>query len=138
MDAQAWYRLAADGVLVSHVAIVVFVILGLLFTLVGGALRWGWVKNKWFRLTHLGAIVVIVGQAWFGAVCPWTTWENRLRELGGQQTYGDFSFVGYWLHRFLYYQAPGWVFVVCYTAFGLLVLLSWWWVPVRWRKGAKP
>jgi hypothetical protein len=132
MDAQVWYRLAADTVLVVHLGIVLYVILGLGLTLLGGALGWGWVRNRWFRGLHLVLIGVIVGQAWGGLICPLTTWEMRLRVAGGQQAY-DETFVAYWLGELLFFDAPAWVFAVCYSAFGGLVLLSLWWVPVRWR-----
>jgi hypothetical protein len=39
------------------------------------------------------------------------------------------SFISHWLGIFLYYQAPEWVFVVCYSAFGALVAASWFWAP---------
>jgi hypothetical protein len=132
MDAPAWYRLAADAILVTHVGIVLFVILGLVLTLIGGVLGWRFVRNRWFRVTHLGLIFIIVGQAWGGIICPLTTWEMRLRVAGGQRAY-DETFIAHWLGELLFFSAPGWVFVVCYTAFGLLVLASFWWVPVRWR-----
>lgn len=132
MDTQAWYRLAADGVLIAHVGIVLFVVLGLALTLLGGALRWRWVSNRWFRGVHLLMIGVIVAQAWGGVVCPLTTWEMRLRGLGGQRTY-DETFVAHWLGNLLFVHAEPWVFIVAYSAFGVLVLLSFQWVPVRWR-----
>jgi len=40
-------------------------------------------------------------------------------------------FVVLGLESVLYYQAPSWVFVVCYTAFGALVVVSWVWVRPR-------
>jgi hypothetical protein len=53
-----------------------------------------------------------------------------LRRRAGDATYpGDF--IAYWLETILYYQAPAWVFMVCYTAFGALVLASWFWVRPR-------
>ncbi len=33
--------------------------------------------------------------------------------------------VGRWLERILYYDAPWWVFVMAYTSFGMLVILTW-------------
>jgi hypothetical protein len=131
------YRVAADVVLTVHVAIVAFVILGLLLTLLGGALRWSWVRNRWFRGGHLATIAVIVVQSWFGVICFLTDWEMGLRRRGGQATY-DESFIGYWLGRLLFIEGvPGWVFMVVYTAFGALVLASLWLVPVRWRTRAE-
>ena len=132
MDGSFWYRRAADGVLICHVGIVLFVVLGLVFTFVGGALGWRWVSNRWFRGAHLALIFIIVGQAWGGVVCPLTTWEMRLRRAGGQKAY-DETFIAHWLGELLFISAPSWVFVVSYSGFGLLVLASFWWVPVRWR-----
>ncbi len=138
MSGEAWYRVAADVVLTVHVGFVLFVIVALLLTLIGGVLGrlgfrgWGWVRNRWFRGAHLLAIGVVVGQAWLGLVCPLTTWEMRLRVAGGQRAY-DETFMAHWLGRLLFFQAEAWVFIAAYSAFGLLVLLSLWWVPVRWR-----
>ncbi len=129
------YLIAADLLLLVHVLFVVFVIAGLVLILVGGAARWGWVRNPWFRLAHLVAIGVVVLQAWLGRICPLTIWEMALRERAGDVTY-EGSFIAHWLNALLYYNAPAWVFTVAYTAFGLLVLLSWFWVrprPFRWQ-----
>lgn len=118
------FRLLADAVLVTHVAFVAFVIAGLPLILLGGFRRWGWIRNPWFRLGHLAAIGVVVAQAWCGVVCPLTTLEMYLRQRGGEATY-EGSFIAHWLQRLLYYDAPPWVFVVCYTLFGLVVAGSW-------------
>lgn len=129
------YQLLANAVLMLHVGIVVFIIGGLLLTLLGGALKWRWVKNFWFRSLHLGGIGYIVMEAWLGIICPLTTLELWLRERAGQATYeGDF--IAHWLRQLMFYEAPPWVFVAAYSAFALLVVLSWVLVPpVRpWRR----
>ena len=118
------YRIAADLVLAVHAAFVLFVTLGLILVVVGGLRGWRWVRNPWFRLAHLLAIVVVVAQAWLGMLCPLTTLETTLRTRAGDAVYGG-SFIAYWLETFLYYQAPPWVFAACYTVFGLLVVASW-------------
>ena len=120
----------ADGVLALHVAVVLFVVLGLLLVLAGNGLGWRWVNHLWFRLAHLVAIVVVVAQAWLGMICPLTTLEIWLRRQAGQSGY-DGSFIGHWLQQLLYYEAPAWVFIALYSVFGLLVLASWWWFPPR-------
>ncbi len=121
----------ADVILLIHVLFVAFVVLGLVLTLVGGYLGWGWVRNVRFRLLHLLAIGFVVIQSWLGGVCPLTRWESTLRARAGGEVYSG-SFIAHWLHRLLYYDAPPWVFGLCYTLFGALVLASWWWVaPVR-------
>lgn len=117
--------------LAAHVAVVVFVVFGQLLILLGGVLRWRWVRQFWLRLAHLLLIVYIAAQAWLGELCPLTVWEQALRQRAGQMTYGE-SFIEHWLSRLLYIDAPWWVFVAMYSAFALLVLGSWWWVrPIR-------
>jgi hypothetical protein len=121
---------AADAILYTHVLFVTFVILGLLLILVGRVFSWSWIRNPWFRLAHMVAIAFVVLQAWLGMVCPLTKWEMELRSQAGDAVYTG-SFISHWLQEILYYQAPAWVFVVCYTAFGLLVVLSWFWIRPR-------
>jgi polyferredoxin len=116
--------LAADGLLLLHVLFVVFVISGLLLVLAGGMLGWNWVRNPWFRLAHLFAIGVVVLQSWLGVICPLTVWEMQFRARAGDAVYAG-SFIAHWLQELLYYQAPDWVFTAVYSAFGLLVALSW-------------
>lgn len=118
------YRALADLVLITHAAFVAFVVLGLFAILCGGFLGWRWVRGPWFRALHLAAIALVVIQAWFGVICPLTILENHLREMAGDETYGG-TFIAHWLRRLLYYDAPPWVFVVCYTIFGLTVIGTW-------------
>ena len=118
------HRILADIVLLTHVAFVSFVVFGLIFILCGGAFGWRWIRNPWFRFLHLAGIGLVVFQVWLGIVCPLTTLEMHLREKAGESTY-DGTFVAHWLHKLLFYQAPPWVFVVCYSLFGLAVVVSW-------------
>ena len=124
------YVLAADGLLLLHTLFVLFVIVGLVLIITGGLRAWSWVRNPRFRLAHAVAIAVVVLQSWLGRICPLTTWEMELRTLGGQDAYQS-TFISYWLGRLLYYQAPEWVFILCYTGFAAIVLACWWWVRPR-------
>ncbi len=140
MESQAFYSLVADTILVTHVLFVAFIVLGLIFIFVGKFLSWLWVRNPWFRVTHLLGIGIVVLQAWFGIICPLTVWEMNLRSKAGETIYDGF-FITHWLNELLYYQAPSWVFAVCYTVFGGLVLASWFLVrprafSVRFQSGA--
>lgn len=119
--------LAADAVLVLHFLFVVYVVLGLLLILTGGLLRWSWVRNWWFRISHLAAIGIVVLQAWLGMICPLTTLEMWLRREAGDASYSG-AFIAHWLDAILYYQAPAWVFALCYTVFGAVVVMSWIWI----------
>ena len=123
-------QLAADLILVFHALFVAFFIFGLVLVVVGKLLAWSWVRNRRFRIAHLVCIGIVVVQSWLGMVCPLTTWEMALRRQAGSASY-DSSFISHWLGELLYYQAPAWVFVVAYTLFGALVLISWIWVRPR-------
>lgn len=122
------YQLLADAVLILHAAVVAFVVGGLVFVVIGNLRNWRWVNALWFRLAHLGAIALVVAEAWLGVACPLTTLEMWLRAKASVPTYGG-SFIEHWLQRVLYYEAPSWVFALGYSLFGLLVLAAWWYFP---------
>lgn len=130
MDERTIQRLAADGMLLLHVLFVAFVVLGLLAILIGKLRSWSWVRNPWFRWAHIAAIGFVVSESWLGWMCPLTEWENALRAKAGDATYTG-GFIAHWLDTILYYSAPEWVFTACYTAFGAVVLASWFWVRPR-------
>lgn len=118
-----WARVLADLIVVVHAAYVSFVVFGLVAIVAGLVFRWGWVRNFWFRVVHLGMIGVVVAEALAGIPCPLTVWESNLRRRAGDVTYhGDF--IGYWAHRLIFFDAPPWVFTVVYVVFGAAVLLT--------------
>lgn len=103
--------LAADLLLVAHFALAAFIVAGLPLTWIGAGLGWRWVRNPWFRYLHLAAIAFVALEALLGYACPLTVWEDLMR--GGVRPE---SFVGRWVYRFLYYNAPEWVFSALYAA----------------------
>jgi hypothetical protein len=115
----------ADAVLVVHSLYVVFVVGGFALILVG-ARRWGWVRNRTFRILHLAAIAFVAAGTLLGLTCPLTTWEDALRGAGDER-----SFVGRWVARLLYYDFPEWIFTVAYCAFALAVAWAWRAIPPR-------
>lgn len=123
-------RLFADGVLVLHVGVVLFVVGGLVLIVAGNLLRWGWVNAWWFRILHLATIGVVVAEAWLGIDCPLTVLEDWLRVRAGGTAYGT-GFIEHWMQRLLYHDAPPWVFITGYSAFALLVAGAWWLFPPR-------
>lgn len=130
--AAEFYGLAADLILIIHAFFVAFVLCGFVIIWLGFWRRWHWVRNGVFRVAHVLAIGIVVLQAWVGMLCPLTVWENALRRLAGEAGYGD-SFIRYWLHELLFYDAAPWVFTLAYSVFGILVVLTW--VVVRPRLG---
>ncbi|MBK7471172.1 MAG: DUF2784 domain-containing protein [Betaproteobacteria bacterium] len=128
-DTLTW-QLLADAVLVLHVAIVVFVVGGLVVIVAGNLAGWRWINALWFRVAHLAAIAIVAAEAWFGAVCPLTTLEMWLRGKARTTTYSG-SFIEHWLQHLLYYDAPPWAFTLAYSLFGLAVVAAWWRFPPR-------
>ena len=123
MPLTGW-RLLADAVLVLHAGVVLFVVLGLPLIWIGVARGWRLARALWLRLAHLAAIGVVAAQAWLGVVCPLTTAEMWLRAQAHGATYRG-GFIEHWLQRLLYWDLPGWVFVLAYTLFALLVAATW-------------
>ncbi len=85
------FRIAADTVLLIHLAFVVFVVLGGLL-----ALRWPWVI-----LAHLPAAIwgaLIEFQGW---ICPLTPLEQRLLHAAGEQGYAG-GFVEHYVLPIIY------------------------------------
>lgn len=85
------YRILADGVLVLHLAFIIFVVLG-------GLLVLRWPRLAWVHLPTAAYGVLIEFVGW---VCPLTPLENRLRELGGQSGYTG-GFVEHYLLPIIY------------------------------------
>ena len=130
---MVFYRVLADLVVVLHAAYVAFVTLGLVVILIGTVLRWNWVRNFWFRAAHLAAIGIVCAEAVLGIVCPLTELENSFRAKAGQAGYAG-DFIGYWVRELIFFDAPPWVFTVCYVAFGLLVAATFLVAPPRWPR----
>lgn len=122
------YSLAADAIVVAHLAYVSFVIFGLVFILLGRALGWTWVCNSWFRVIHLSMILIVVIESLYSITCPLTTLEDYLRREAGQ-TVQEGSFIGRMAHDLLFVDIPKESFVWIYCLFGMLVLTSWVIVP---------
>jgi polyferredoxin len=130
------FQWLADAVLALHFALVAFVVGGLVAILAGNGLGWRWVNGRGFRIAHLAAIVIVAAEAWFGITCPLTAleWWLRSQSAAPGALATNHSFVGYWLHRLLYYTAPRWMFVIAYSAFALAVVFAWFRFPPNGRK----
>lgn len=127
----------ADAVLLLHLAVVVFVVGGLLVVVVGNRVGWQGANAPWFRWLHVAAIGTVVVQSWLGVDCPLTTLENWLRAQAGTARYEQ-GFIEHWVSHLLFYEAPTWVFVVVYTAFGGAVLGAWLaWPPKKRSRPAR-
>ena len=111
--------LLANTILVIHFLFVLFVVGGLPVIWIGAWLRLNFVRNIWFRIAHLFAILFVVGESLLGMVCPLTTWEDELRQLETSD-----SFIQRWLHDILFYDVPEGMLTIVYVLFALLVLAT--------------
>jgi len=115
--------LLADIIAIIHLGYVIYVILGFILIVVGIICRWKWIRNLPFRITHLLAIVGVACEALLGIDCPLTVLEFKLRyalNLSEEKV----SFIGAILDSLLYYTAPGWLFTIIYTAFAIVVVVT--------------
>ena len=129
---QGALTVAADAVLIAHAAFIAFVVAGQGLILAGWMLGWRWPRNPPFRLAHAGAIALVVFESWFGIMCPLTWLEFRLRAAAGSPLAAD-SFIGYWLQRLIFHDAPPWVFTLAYTSFAAVVAATFVFYPPRRR-----
>ena len=127
------YALLADLVVAIHVGYVSYVVRGALAILCGAWRTWDCVRTRWFRVSHLVSITIVALEAIFNIACPLTVWEERLRKAAGEEM-GEGTFVGRLLDKLIFYDLPSWVFTAVYVAFALVVLFSFYLVPVRWRR----
>jgi len=114
----------ADAIVLVHLLIVGFCVLGELAILAGAALRWRWIRNLPFRIAHLALVLYVAGEATFGITCPLTLWEYELRLAAGQRSERDITFVGKLIRSIIFYDFPAWVFTAMYIGFGALILIT--------------
>ena len=119
------WSLLADLITAIHLVYVTVVVSGLFVILLGGVLRWRFIRNFWFRVIHLAMILLVVFEALFGITCPLTDWEYELRVAAGQQDASDASFVARLIHHLIFFDFPPIVFTIGYCLFGIAVLISW-------------
>jgi hypothetical protein len=124
------YTAAADVVVFVHMAYVLFVVLGLVAVVTGYLWGWQWVRNRSFRLLHLGMIGIVVVESLMAITCPLTTLEDYLRNAGGH-TVTEGSFVGRLAHEVIFFDVSPQFFTLIYCAFGGLVLAALLLVPIN-------
>jgi hypothetical protein len=135
---MAGYAVLADLVVVLHFLYVSFTVGGELLIVLGGVLRWAWVRNLPFRIVHLSSIVLVAVEALAGAACPLTIWEYRLRILAGQRVEAQISFVARLVRSLIFYSFPAWVFLAVYVVFAAAVVLTFILLPPAVPRPAPP
>ena len=131
------YGTLADLLVAFHATYVAFVVFGLVIIWIGWFRGWQWVRNPWFRVLHLIAIVIVGVEAIFAIECPITVWERQLREAAGQPV-SDATFVGRFFHNVLFWEnVPPWVFTVLHVGCAVLVIATFVLAPPRFGKRRK-
>lgn len=85
------YRLLADGIVLLHLAFIVFVVAGGLLVL--------W--RRWVAWIHLPAAAWGAMAEWMGWMCPLTPLENHLRVLARDGAY-EGGFIEHYLMALIY------------------------------------
>ena len=133
------YAFLAEALVGLHLCVVLFMLLGFLGVCLGWPLGWSWIKNPWFRWSHLGIMLYIVLSALNNALCFLTHWEAALRARAGQADSSEGSFIGRLLHDAIYIDVPLIWLQRSYYLIGVLFVLQWIFVrprPFR-RRSAK-
>jgi len=127
----------ADAIAFFHLLLVLFIVIGEFAVIIGRFFSWGWIRSFTFRITHLALIVYVALEATIGGICPLTVWEYNLRQIAGQETNTDVTFVGRLIHSVLFWDFPPLFFTWLYIGFGILVLLTFIFIPPRKPKCIK-
>jgi hypothetical protein len=116
----------AQAILGVHLAVIAFNVLGLVAIPLGAALRWRWVRVRWWRALHLVSWAVVALQAALGRACFLTIWQDELTGAQAQPPLIERT-----VERLVYWPLPIWVFAAIYLVLFALVVAFWWWVPPR-------
>src|SRR6185437_14680098 len=114
----------AQAILGVHLAVIAFNVLGLVAIPLGAALRWRWVRVRWWRALHLVSWAVVALQASLGRACFLTIWQDELTGAQAQPPLIERT-----VERLVYWPLPIWVFGALYLVLFALVVAFWWWVP---------
>jgi hypothetical protein len=124
--------LLADAILVAHLAVAAFLVLGLPLIWLGRWRGWAFVHSPWLRLPHLAAMAWVLAEDMLGRLCPLTEWEWALRQAALAQGLSRRSWMAHWAGRLLYADLPDWSFTALYAGFFGFLLFTAWAVPIAW------
>lgn len=111
-------------VLAIHIGVIAFNVAGLVVIPLGARLQWRFVRLRWLRLAHLGALAVVAAQAVAGRACFLTDWQAALTGGGAHD-----PLIMRWVNSVIYWPLPMWAFTAIYVAVLAYVVALWWWVP---------
>lgn len=123
----------ADLTAFIHFLYILFVVGGQALIMLGWVRQWRWTRQRLFRLLHLAAIGLVVIEVWSKVYCPLTVLESHFRQHSSDSIYTS-GFISYWIGRLIYYNAPEWVFILLYSLFFIVVVVTYLVYPPRRAK----
>lgn len=117
----------AGIVLAFHLLVIGFNVFGLIAIPVGAGRQWQFVRQKWFRLLHLGSLTLVVVQALTGRACFITIWQDRMAFTGASHE----PLIMRWVNSLIFWPLPMWAFTVSYCLIWLYVLALLWIFPIK-------
>ena len=127
-----FYSVVADLIVVIHLGYVFYVVGGLIAILIGMGRGRKWIRNPWFRVTHLLAILIVITEIILKFNCPLTTWEMSARAAAQQPVNGS-AFMDRLLSFVLIGTAPRWLINGLYILFGIAIAATFIFAPPRWK-----
>jgi hypothetical protein len=129
-DSPATLRMAAVAVLYFHFAVVAFNVFWLLVVPIGGWVRWRFVRNYWWRIAHIAALILVAAQAVAGRLCFLTIIQEYLQGRAGGEMDAP-SLLTRIVSRAIYWPLPDWAFAPLYVLALVFAALLWRFVPPR-------
>lgn len=122
----------ADFVAAVHVGYFVFIVGGFIGIVAGTRVGWIWIRNPWFRITHLLAVLLVVAEDVFHFPCALNVLENHLRATSAGVA-AQPKAAGRVLDLLLRHTIPGWFLDAMYWTLGAVLLLLIFLLPPRFR-----
>src|SRR4051812_48585811 len=116
------YSILADLIDFVHLGYVSYVALGQMAIVLGVILGWRWVRNPWFRWSHLVMILIVAVESMWSIECPLTAWSRLCRRAAGESFVGPPTFIGQLVENVMFFHCPDEVFTAIYLGFAGLVL----------------
>ncbi len=119
-------KIAADVVILIHFLWIGFVILGFPVALYFHSAKW--------RLIHLAAVILMILMQVTRTICPLTYLEAWLRSGESTKDVYPGTFIAEWVERLIYVEDVTLEKIMYATmAYLVLILLSFWCRPLRWK-----
>lgn len=123
----------AQLVLGVHLAVVFFIVFGLVAIPVGARLGWAFVLAFWWRALHLGAMTIVALQKFLGQLCFLSVWEFDLLRGAAQSDQAMQPILAFG-SRLIHWDAPLWFFTALYAVTWLYVVWLWRRFPPKLRR----